>query len=140
MKRVGELKEHTFNGKIRWEKSKSKAAVQNAIPLTAVRYICAPALIRAAHFEHCVTPVTAMSTFTREALPAREGRFHISYTHKAQNSLTTVPATCKVTVSIKAFCQLRSLICWNRRHGFHNTSQPITNTAKGEAHSLLRII
>lgn len=76
-----------FNGKIRWEKSISKTAVQNAIPLTAVLYIYAPALARAAHFEHYVTPVTAVSTDTRDALPAREGRFHISDIHKAQNTL-----------------------------------------------------
>jgi len=78
MKRVGELKEETFNGKIKWGKSKSKRTVQNVIRLTAVPYIYAPALARPAHFEHCVTHVTAVSTDTREALPAREGRFDIS--------------------------------------------------------------
>ena len=131
MKRVGELKEEMFNGKIRWGKSKTKPTAQNVIPLAAFPYICAPGLARAAHFENSLTPVTAVSTDTREALPAREGRFHISYITQSRKQAHNRHCL----TEHKAYCQLHSLICWTRRHGFHNTSQPITNTVKGEAHS-----
>ena len=59
------------------------------------------------------------------------------FSHFGHTQSTKHTVTCTVTLNITAFCELHSLICSTRRHGFHNTSQPITNTVNGEAHRLV---